>query len=481
MYLYTRSASPARRKPAPRVAAIAGMTAVALTALTACGGANASVDPDAAAGWSQEFAGVELNVLAEATANSDILADLAPEFTKKTGISVNIETAPFAQLVQSVTLDFSTAQGDYDIVSIPYDYLGAYAGSGYLEEITPLMTANADKVAPEFDQDDILPGLWETSANWEGKYYGMPSNSAVTMMYFRTDLLENEAEKAAFAAKYGYDLAPAVTWQQYYDIAEFFTRDVGEKLAGETLTEPMYGVTIAGKRHEASVFEWLNYANSFGGGVLTSDGQLAVDSPASVESLDFMGSLGQFAPPGYTSATWDEVTAQLQQGIAAQAISWGDAAGAMEDPGQSVVVGEMGYGDIPVAAEGDESHALHGAWTYTISKQAANADAAYLFIAWALSAPVQKAIGENGGVPATRSAFEDKDLIAALPSWPQQISSLENALARPRNAEWPQMLEQLALQVSNTLVGEESAEQGLSKAQEEITGILGDKLPLQAF
>lgn len=482
MYLYSRSRSGGHGL-APRALVLASASAAAVLVLTGCGGpsAGAELDPDAANGWSQDFAGTELNVLAEATLNSDVLAQLAPEFTEMTGITVNIETAPFAQLVQNVTLDFSTGQGDYDVVSIPYDYLGAYAGSDYLEEITPLLEANADRIGPEFDQDDILPGLWDTAALWDGKYYGVPSNSAVTMMMYRSDLLEDPAEMAAFEQEYGYSLAPATTWQQYYDIAEFFTRDAGETLAGETLEQPMFGVTIAGKRHEAAVFEWMNYANSFGGGVISSEGELVVNSPESVESLEYMSSLGEFAPPGYTSATWDEVTAQLQQGIAAQAISWGDTAGAMENADQSAVVGMMGYGDIPVRAEGDEPHALHGAWTYTISKQASSADAATLFVAWALSAPVQRAIGEMGGVPATRAAFEDTELVESLPSWPQQLNSLENALARPRNAEWPQMLEQLALQVSNTLVGETTSEQGLTDAQTAIEGVLGDKLPLQAY
>ena len=32
-------------------------------------------------------------------------------------------------------------------------------------------------------------------------------------------------EQAAFEAKYGYELVPPTTWEQYRDVAEFFTRD----------------------------------------------------------------------------------------------------------------------------------------------------------------------------------------------------------------------------------------------------------------
>src|SRR3546814_2985453 len=48
---------------------------------------------------------------------------------------------------------------------------------------------------------------------------------------YRVDLFEDPEEQKAFRDKYGYDLAPPVTWDQYYDVAEFFTRPE-EKLWG---------------------------------------------------------------------------------------------------------------------------------------------------------------------------------------------------------------------------------------------------------
>ena len=64
---------------------------------------------------------------------------------------------------------------------------------------------------------------------WAGKTYGMPSNSAVMMMFYRKDLFEDPTEQAAFKEQYGYDLAVPQTWDQYRDTAEFFDREAGRR------------------------------------------------------------------------------------------------------------------------------------------------------------------------------------------------------------------------------------------------------------
>ena len=58
---------------------------------------------------------------------------------------------------------------------------------------------------------------------------------------------ENPEEKANFREIYRYDLQVPKNFIQYYNIAEFFTRKKGEKLAGEVLEQDFYGVGIHGK------------------------------------------------------------------------------------------------------------------------------------------------------------------------------------------------------------------------------------------
>ena len=470
--------------------AAAGGVALALL-LSACGGSSDGASSDdaadggssagtavAAGEWSQECAERPLSVIAEATANSQILEGLLPDFKEKTGIDVTIEQAPYDSLVQKAVLDFSGNKGTYDVLSIPYEYLGAFAEQGYLANIDDMVATAPAGVGADFSTEDIVPGMWKLSSNWKDHWYGMPSNSAVMMMFYRKDLMENPDEQAAFKAKYGYDLAPAKTWEQYRDIAEFFTRPAGATLAGEALEEPFYGVTIAGKRHVATVLEWMNYSWGSGGDLFDADGNPALNSPENVSALEYEQALTAFAPPGYASATWDETTAGLQQGTAAQAITWGDTAGAMEDAESSKVVGKMGYASIPTAAEGDAPEAHLGSWTWSLNNAGQNQNCGRLFMAWALSQPVQTELAKQGGLPSLTSTFDDPELNATLPYWGQELVSLNESRQRPRIPQWSGISDIVSLQLSSVLSGQADAKQALDEGQAKFMELMDGALPV---
>lgn len=466
-----------------KLAATALGAALLVTSLAACGGGSSSDGATGSAttgdgGWTRDYEGTELSFIGEATANTQILESLIPDFEAKTGITVTVEQAPYDQLVQKAVLDFTTKKGGYDVLSIPYEYLGAFAEKQYIASQNDFVNSPPAGLGTDFSASDIIPSLWKASSNWKDTYYGMPSNSAVMMMFYRKDLFENPDEQAAFKAKYGYDLAPAKTWDQYRDIAEFFTRPAGTALAGETISDPFYGATLAGKRHVATVLEWMNYSWTNGGDLFDASGQPAINSSQNVAALAWEKDLTAFAPPGFTSATWDEVTAQMQQGTAAQAITWGDTAGAMEDKTQSKVLGKMGYTDIPVAKEGDAPVAHLGSWTYAVNADSANQGAAQVFMAWALSKGVQNELATQGGLPALTSTFEDTTLQETLPYWKQELTSLNQAKSRPRIPQWSGISDAMALSISEALSGQKDPQAALDEAQQKVTSLMAGSLPV---
>src|SRR2546426_11190070 len=90
------SPSPAAQSAAPSASAASSAGTSAST-----GTATASWDACKA------YSGATLNFIGEATIQTDVLKQLAPDFTDKTGITVNIEEAPYDSVVQKLLLDFT--------------------------------------------------------------------------------------------------------------------------------------------------------------------------------------------------------------------------------------------------------------------------------------------------------------------------------------------------------------------------------------
>ncbi len=458
------------------------VTLAIMAGLTGCGqAATPTAAPAGDTGGGEvasdkPYAGTTIYIIGETVPPMDYVAELLPLFEEETGINVEFEQAPYEQVVEKETLDLSSKTGNYDVISTPYEFLGSYVENGYIQPIDPFLD-RPELVGDDFDQDDLIQGMWDSSGTWKGQHYGFTSNTSIHMLFYRKDLFENPDEMAAFKAKYGYDLKVPATWDEYLDTAEFFTRAAGDTLAGQVLEQPFYGVSIGGKRHPTIVLEWLNYAWSMGGGVFDSEGNLIVNSDANKKALDYFKELAKFAPPGYDNYSWDEVFVAFTQGQAAMSINWNDYTAATEDPAQSKVAGITGYSTLPVDATVNKPVAHFGPWTWFIPSTAKNPDAAFLFLKWIASKEIQTEMAKKGAFPIRTSVYQDPQF-ADRPYWNAVMAVLEISTPRPRIPEWPQMADVMMLALSNNLTGQWDDAQTLDYLDTEYNRILEGKLPV---
>ncbi|MFN8378962.1 MAG: hypothetical protein U0452_09845 [Anaerolineae bacterium] len=81
------------------------------------------------------------------------------------------------------------------------------------------------------------------------------------MLYYRKDTVNPDSQYAAdFQAQYGYPLGEPQTWDQYYDIAEFFNGKEVET-AGEMA--PIYGLARSQKRNTQAYWVYLSHAAGY--------------------------------------------------------------------------------------------------------------------------------------------------------------------------------------------------------------------------
>ena len=194
--------------------------------------------------------GQKIKVLVGSLPAGQTIQWLSPAIKKIYDIDVEVVRVPIGQLSQSIINDV-TSGGNYDVMLFPPRMLGDLVLDGHL--------VNLDNYAKKWDPqlDDVFPAYRELYNYLNGSLYTLTMDGDRLELYYRTDLFRNAAEQAAFKAKYGYNLAPPQTWDQYLDVAAFFTRPAGATLAGERLAQPFSGMSEFTRAPDVADW-WLN-------------------------------------------------------------------------------------------------------------------------------------------------------------------------------------------------------------------------------
>jgi multiple sugar transport system substrate-binding protein len=81
---------------------------------------------------------------------------------------------------------------------------------------------------PTYRWLDILPVYHSRLLLWGRRTYALPLLGSAPLCCYRSDLLQDQAHQQAFQAKYGRSLTPPATWDDFADIAEYFSGRMGK-------------------------------------------------------------------------------------------------------------------------------------------------------------------------------------------------------------------------------------------------------------
>ncbi|AZB41807.1 sugar ABC transporter substrate-binding protein [Bacillus sp. FJAT-42376] len=389
-----------------------------------------------------------------------VAKETAAEFKDKTGYEVKIESVPYTGVYDKLKAEVASRAGAFDVATIDILWFPALAGG-----LLPLDGLITDEV-----KNDLFPGL-VSGGSFQGKEYGMPVWTNAKNLIYRKDLFEDPKNKEAFKAKYGYDLKPPTTWQEYRDTAAFFTKDTDNDGKAD-----MYGTTVFGANNGDAVASWLDHATQAGAGplVIGEDGKVNVNTKPYVESLQFLSDLllkDKSVPPGALEMASAETSELFWNGKAAMMLAWGHFYVPSNDASQSKVAGKVG--SAPMIGGSSGIGAVPGPWYQVIPSSSKKQDIAkeYLEFIYGKNESFMKTLG----VAARKSVFEKyskekgyehlEPLMATL-SGPQTQN-------RPAIKEWQQIeSEALIPAVQYVLSGEKTPQEALDWAKEIIEGIV---------
>ena len=337
---------------------------------------------------------------------------ILPAFRRRTGIDVTLETAPDEALFKRQTQALAQANSAYDIVSVDTKWAREWSASGYTVPLQDLAMAFEPEGAEAFA--DFLSPYYDAlkeMLTYRGKLHALPYANYTMGLHYRRDLFGHPDEKANFLAQYGYALRPPRTLPELLDIAKFFTRPPGEKLAGHILEESFYGVTLmAGEtnniKDELSALiwglggRWLRPVRHMRGNVqgysVEVDGRIA--SNAFSAYLQLMA----YAPLSAIDADWQSAADMFSNGRAAMwPFAYNDLWPVSASAESRVAGAKIGIAGVPMGRPYTGSRAL------AVSYDSLNPEAAYWLIKYIGSYEGQMAYAVAGGNVCRRDVALD--------------------------------------------------------------------------
>lgn len=414
-----------------------------------------------------EFDGIELKMLAIGDTSVTRLAPIVGEFEALTGAKVQIDQFPYPGLIDKIVIEASANKPSYQLMWVDSPWVGVLGESGALEDLTELVKRDAE----EIHLDDVVPIQLQENT-WQGRLLAFPASGMIWHQNYRKDLYENPEEQAAFKAKYGYDLSPAKTWDQYIDVAEFFTRKSGEMLAGKKLEKNFYGNAQAYSRVAGAItHDFFPIMRSFGGQYWDAEtGLCAMDSKAALAAADVMKRLVAFNPPDYLGLMWDIRTGYMERGETAQSSYWSVRTVRLTNPEEAVLptIGEAGYAPSPTG-DGKPQPTMTGALSFAINSKASDREkeAAWAFIKWGTSRDMMRRFANEGsGVSQFhKSILSDAELQKKYPYYQVLLDAQENAQRRIFHPFYADVEEVFGVELNKYMAGETaSAEEALTNA-----------------
>ncbi len=339
--------------------------------------------------WRQ-FEGKTINLLMNKHTYTNSITDYTDEFTKLTGIKVNLYALSEQQFFEKQRMVLATGSDEYDISMI---------GPEFIWEFKPFLAPldqyieDPNLTDPAWDKADFFEGLM-ASNSVSGQLFAVPVMAEGYIFQYRKDLFD----------KYG--LTVPTTLDEWIE-----TTKALQKSLDEDGKEDMDALAVRGIRGPGTVIlvpTCLLYAA--GGTYFDENGKCAINSDISIEiHKKYMELIKAGCSKDWSSYDWYDVKDALTSGRAASGADCNFFAAEQWDPEVSKVVGNMAYAMIPTVE-------VSNTWTWGLSMNNAsrNKEAAWLFIMWATSKErlLDASLNYNNFDPTRASVVEHSEVKA---------------------------------------------------------------------
>jgi ABC-type glycerol-3-phosphate transport system substrate-binding protein len=396
-----------------------------------------------------------IRILMETVPDTQQIKDLLPQFKEATGHDVEIEAISYIDMHSKLVPQLIAPQGAYDVIIVDFYWVAEFHKAGWLMPLDDLLARDG------IDINRYVRKVLDTTGQVDGVTYMIPFYNYAMGLVYRKDLLEDPAEQAAFKEKYGMDLAPPKTWEEYRNQMEFFTRDTD----GDGQND-FFGTLTQAQRGDCIMMQWSNFLYGNGGRYYDDNWNPTLNTPEAVAGLtDFANATLKYSAPGSEGFCFDEAIAVMTQAKAYSIITFNNLFATINNPETSAAGGKVGITAVPGGG-------LMGAWGWAIPNSAPNKDASWEFIKWVESYDVAKARAIQGNAMTQTALFTDPDVVAARPEAPSLLDIVATANAFPVFTYTVEFVEAVGRETNLAASGQKDPKEALDAAQEAFAELL---------
>lgn len=401
---------------------------------------NAKID------WKQ-FAGQDINILLVRHPWQEAIEPLIPQFEELTGIKVNLRKLPEPQFLAKVPADLTAGTFQFDVFMTQIAQNPQYDKKTWLSPIDVYMQDSKLTDPAWYDWNDFFPGAQSAATIGGTPFYNLAITAEAQILAYRKDVFETLG------------LSVPKTFDELIATAATIKEKGG-----------MDGITLRG----GPTLWWplLGAVESFGGTYLDADQKPALDTEGTIAGVQAYVDLAKSAPQGVTNYDWDEINTAMLSGQAAMFLDANVVYPRLKDPKLSGLADKFGVAAYPAGPTGAHSDSHY--WTISMANNAKNKEAAWLFMQWATSKPVQRDLAIAGILAPRNSAWEGQALVDALGAdlLAAVKGSLSGAKLYPANEHWTELADALRVEVQNALTGTKDVKQSMTDAQARWVKIL---------
>ncbi len=326
---------------------------------------------------------------------------------KKTGNKVKVVTSPTSSTEQLALAQQLLAAGSTDIDVFRIDIVWPGTLGSFFIDLKPYSNGAEKEHFEAIIANNTI----------DGKLVAVPYFTDAGILYYRKDLLDKHGEKVP------------TTWEELTATAKKIQD--AERKAGN---KDLWGFVFQGKAYEGLTCNALEWVTSHGGGtVIDADGKITIDNPEAAAAIELAASwVGTISPPGVLSYEEGESHGVFVAGNAVFMRNWPYAYSLAQEE-KSPVKDKVGITVLPKGSGPNaRSAATLGGWNLAVSKFSKHPkQAAELALHLAGAEEQKRSALEANLQPTIASVYQDKDVVAANPTFTSLVETFKASVPRP--------------------------------------------------